>query len=183
MSKTSTYVSIIKAAENVIKEKGLAKLTLQLVAETAGISKGGLLYHFPSKNALIEGMLEYSLTTFEKFIEQYTKDDIEPGSWARGFILGTFSASGSLTEEVTSAAALVASSGLNPSLMKPYIEMQKKWLPALLLDGLDKQTALIIRMGVDGLWLNEALGVQALGKEERQSYIDYLITLTRVSQP
>ena len=37
--------------------KGVAKLTLEAVAKEAGVSKGGLLYHFSNKEALIEGMI------------------------------------------------------------------------------------------------------------------------------
>src|SRR5690242_2095382 len=40
---------ILEAAERVVAEIGAARLTLDVVAQAAGVSKGGLLYHFPSK--------------------------------------------------------------------------------------------------------------------------------------
>jgi AcrR family transcriptional regulator len=40
-----------------VVEAGATHLTLDAVAKSAGVSKGGLLYHFPSKEALLEGML------------------------------------------------------------------------------------------------------------------------------
>lgn len=48
---------LLDAAERVVVESGATHLTLDAVAKSAGVSKGGLLYHFPSKGALLEGML------------------------------------------------------------------------------------------------------------------------------
>lgn len=181
MNKIDTRTSIIKAAERIILEEGFKKLTLDQVAKNANVSKGGLLYHFPSKNALITGMLEYALNAFDIFIESYTKNDTEAGSWARGYILGAFPPAVSHTaHESASASALVASSGLNPKLLKPYIEKQKNWIPALIEAGLDETTAYTIRLAVDGLWLNEALGINPLDENQKIKFIQYLIKLTKI---
>jgi AcrR family transcriptional regulator len=56
-----TKERILEAATNVVARDGSNKLTLEAVAAEAGVSKGGLLYHFPSKRALLEGMLEVML--------------------------------------------------------------------------------------------------------------------------
>jgi hypothetical protein len=40
---------ILDAAERVVLRDGVTHLTLDAVAAETGISKGGLLYHFPSK--------------------------------------------------------------------------------------------------------------------------------------
>lgn len=50
--------SILNAAADIVKEEGVAKLTLEAVAKKAGLSKGGLLYHYSSKEALIKGMVQ-----------------------------------------------------------------------------------------------------------------------------
>lgn len=45
------------AAISVALEQGFAHVTMDAVARRAGISKGGLLYHFPSKTHLIKALL------------------------------------------------------------------------------------------------------------------------------
>ncbi|EAE2866200.1 TetR family transcriptional regulator, partial [Listeria monocytogenes] len=50
--------NLLTAASEIVKEEGVVKLTLEAVAQRAGVSKGGLLYHYPSKEALIKGMVE-----------------------------------------------------------------------------------------------------------------------------
>ncbi|MDI9560109.1 MAG: helix-turn-helix domain-containing protein, partial [Pseudomonadota bacterium] len=48
-SKTNTYDVIVRAAESVVVEAGASHMTLDAVATKAGVSKGGLLHHFPTK--------------------------------------------------------------------------------------------------------------------------------------
>ncbi|WP_019172562.1 TetR/AcrR family transcriptional regulator [Pseudaminobacter salicylatoxidans] len=50
---------IFRAVMSVALRQGFGKVTLRLVARDAGLSKGGLLYHFATKNDLISSMLEY----------------------------------------------------------------------------------------------------------------------------
>jgi len=68
----------------------VARLTLDAVAREAGLSKGGLLYHFPSKNALIAGMTATLLEDFEGEVRRRSgADDEEPGRWLRAYVLAT----------------------------------------------------------------------------------------------
>lgn len=48
---------ILDAAEAVSLRDGVRHLTLDAAAREAGVSKGGVLYHFPNKQALLDGML------------------------------------------------------------------------------------------------------------------------------
>ena len=52
-ARSATREKLLQSASQVVVEKGVDALTLAAVAKQAGVSKGGLLYHFPNKNALI----------------------------------------------------------------------------------------------------------------------------------
>lgn len=54
----STRDAILDSFESLIIEQGERSATLARVAEQAGLSKGGLLYHFGSKESLVEGLAE-----------------------------------------------------------------------------------------------------------------------------
>jgi AcrR family transcriptional regulator len=47
---------ILDAAEDLITTEGVSGFTLDAVAQAARVSKGGLLYHFSSKDSLISGL-------------------------------------------------------------------------------------------------------------------------------
>ncbi|WP_074035030.1 TetR/AcrR family transcriptional regulator [Exiguobacterium profundum] len=53
-----TKQKLLDAATDIIMNHGVHQLTLDEVAKTAGVSKGGLLYHYPSKEALMTAMVE-----------------------------------------------------------------------------------------------------------------------------
>ncbi|MCP4472264.1 MAG: TetR/AcrR family transcriptional regulator [Gammaproteobacteria bacterium] len=50
---------ILRAAVDSIASEGLGKLTLDRVAERVGISRGLVVFHFKSKNKLVEDVLHY----------------------------------------------------------------------------------------------------------------------------
>ena len=58
--------AILIAASQVIAQDGAGKLTIDAVAKKSGMSKGGVLYHFPSKDALLEGLLNALLARIEE---------------------------------------------------------------------------------------------------------------------
>ncbi|WP_319945438.1 TetR/AcrR family transcriptional regulator [Nocardia macrotermitis] len=55
---TSTRDRILDALENLLLEQGISQVTLENVAAAAGVSKGGLLYHFKNKDALLTGLVQ-----------------------------------------------------------------------------------------------------------------------------
>ncbi len=60
---------ILAAAAEVAREAGPGSLSLDAVASRAGVSKGGLLYNFPTKAKLMQGLVEDYLRDFEQALE------------------------------------------------------------------------------------------------------------------
>ena len=52
-----TRVKLLQAAAKVVAQHGAGSLTLEHVALMAQVSKGGLLYHFPNKYALLDALI------------------------------------------------------------------------------------------------------------------------------
>lgn len=57
-ARAATREHILAAAAELAREKGAAHISIEAIAERAGLSKGGLLYHFPRKDALIQALVE-----------------------------------------------------------------------------------------------------------------------------
>ena len=57
--------TLVKIAYRLIAEKGLEGFRIRQVAAEAGIDNGTLHYHFPSKEALIQGVVDYLIRDLE----------------------------------------------------------------------------------------------------------------------
>src|SRR4051812_23673022 len=84
MPRGDTRARLLDAAVAVIRRDGAQSLTLDAVAAEAGVSKGGLLYHFRSKRELLEEMVRRWVDQFEREIEAAAEE--QGGSFARGYV-------------------------------------------------------------------------------------------------
>jgi AcrR family transcriptional regulator len=58
-ARRSKVGRILEAAASVFARRGFNEARMDEVADAAGVSKGGLYLHFPSKDALLEGLVGY----------------------------------------------------------------------------------------------------------------------------
>lgn len=62
---------LLDAAERVVLRDGANSLTIEAVAHEAGVSKGGVLYAFETKDALIDAMMRRVVADYERLVEEY----------------------------------------------------------------------------------------------------------------
>jgi AcrR family transcriptional regulator len=155
---------LLDAAEAVVARQGIANLTLDAVAAQAGVSKGGLLHHFPSKDRLVEALVERSAQNWRRcYTEAYERTPEGPGRMARGLLNHCLSDAECWTEELRrSTSAVFAALAQNPSLIQPmrdaYIELHRR----IAEDGLPPGVSEAVVAALDGLWLNWVLGLAPL---------------------
>ncbi len=168
-------VAIVNAATRIVMERGVTRMTLADVATEAGISKGGLLHYFASKDALIRAMITAGLDSFEEKTLAMVEADSTPGSYLRAYITTSFPAEGA--DDI--AAAMIAGIATDRDLLADYAVESKKWSSRLKEDGLDYFYAEVIRLAVDGLYFNEAIGLPQFGPEDRKVFLRRLVDMTR----
>lgn len=152
--KALTRQAILQAARRVVQASSVAALTLDAVAREAGVSKGGLLYHFPSKDALLAGMIEQLVESFDADLHAAAADEPagRPGRWARAYAKSTCAPD---WEPMDLSADLLAAAALNPGLLEPLRARYAAWQQLLLADGIDPTLATLVRLAADGLWFAE----------------------------
>ncbi|MCF8011424.1 MAG: TetR/AcrR family transcriptional regulator [Clostridiales bacterium] len=176
MGKNSKKIRILEAAAHVIQNKGIFYLTLDAVAKEAEVSKGGLLYHFPSKEALVEGMVHHLIDTYIKRIRtSASNDNIDQGKWTRAFIQETFHQNQTSKEMNASLLAAVA---VNPDLLEPMRKAYREWQQHIENDGIDPVKATILRLAVDGLWLSALFDLAPLNNDYQEDIVAALLQQT-----
>lgn len=175
-----TKTQILEAAAQVVLADGVAGLTLEAVAKAAGLSKGGLLYHYGSKEALLSAMVERLVEVTEQRIAASREGDAPPGDWLRGYVRACSIEGLEDADPVGRlAVALLAAGALDPALLDPLRACQATWREQLRRDGVDPATAWIVRLAADGLWMNDVFGLPVLTGDERRAVLQRLIALTK----
>ena len=171
----SSRDKIVDAAEKVVIEVGAAHMTLDAVAEKASVSKGGLLYHFASKEALLKAMLERRIQRFNETQKERSSElQNGPAREIKAYILSTLGRDRK-TDRV--GASLLAAIAHNPKLLDPAREDYRKRLNKLIPAGLGFERAAVIVLAVDGLRLLELLSLSPFNENKRKRVMEELLKL------
>jgi AcrR family transcriptional regulator len=155
MSRASTRPQLLTSTAELVLEHGLTELTLERAAAAAGVSKGGLLYHFPTKAALVAGLIDDVLERFEAAVDELAEADDGRAGWAHAYIDATFDAEVSRPEL---AAALLSGGDVDTDVLGRCAHRMSSWQRRLEQDGLDPATAAMVRYACDGWWALGSLG-------------------------
>lgn len=178
MAKEDTRKRVLYAAGRVVLQQGVRGLTLEVVAREAGVSKGGLLYHFASKDELLTGMVREFVALTESRMARAMEEDNAPGQWIRAYLdASTVDRAGDDPMDQL-ATSMLAAGASNTALLEPLYARQADWQRRQQNDGIDPVIAAIVRLAADGLWMNDLFGIQVLSDEEREATIKRLRNLT-----
>jgi AcrR family transcriptional regulator len=164
LARRDTRAELLDAASTVIRRDGPQALTLAAVAAEAGVSKGGLLYHFKSKRELLDALVARWMDDFERDI------DAAPGSFPERYVRAS---DGAKAEEAGLLAALVA----DPGVLTAVRERHAAWQDRIATEGGDPVGATVARLAADGLWLADLLGIAPPGGELRARVLARLLEL------
>src|ERR1051326_2846062 len=114
------------AAEQVVARDGVKNLTLDAVAREAGVSKGGLLYHFSTKQALVTGVVARLVAHCETSQSDSIADEAGGPGWAGRAYLRARTECGSAENKPLHIALLVAA-GTDPQLLAPMQAKLRDW--------------------------------------------------------
>lgn len=170
---------ILTAASKILANGGyMTRFSLSAVAAEAGVSKGGLLHHFPSKEALIRGLSENLIDYFEEhlIVEMQKEAEGIPGRFARAYIATAFSDAYASSQVSPILLAFNRYSADGSSAESRFTAFQNR----LENDGLDPTTANLIRMAVDGMLYTEMIDAEPIEPKVRANMIENLIQMTHL---
>ena len=176
-----TRRALLDAAARLVVHQGTS-VSLEVLAREAGVSKGGLLHHFKSKESLFEELADDLNESFVDAVRRNTDPaDTAPGSLMRAYVKATFD---DLVEfgYARDHAILWAALGTIPGVAERCQADAARWDAALADDGLDPQRVLLISRTADGLAL-AALFEAPSTAAQLDGYKALLLALTEQSGP
>lgn len=164
MARPSQRERILDAAEQVVCTRGAARLTLDAVAAEAGVGKGGLIYHFPSKQALLKGLIGRLAANYDASVTAAAADP-DSARTPLGAHLRALIAAHERNQRL--ATALIAVAANEPALLTEVAVRQQEILARLLRGGAQGARAVALTFAIDGLFLLEHLGLKPLRAADR----------------
>lgn len=152
--RPSSKVNLLDAAVRVAARDGIPGATLEAVASEAGLTKAGLLYHFRSKEALLEAAQRHLLDDLEaRLLDTLGKPLEEATAQEAATAYVTM-----LSSEAPHRAALsfMLESMTHPYLARPWDELMERWIPQPRSARSLAVDLFLARMAVDGIWLFDA---------------------------
>ncbi len=170
---------LLEVAARLASEKGMTAVTLDAVSGASGVSKGGLLHHFPSKNMLLEALFDSLLERLDAAIEEAMRADPLPhGRFTRGYLhacLALRDQPQGNKDWAQVTMVLLTEPQLRQRWHAWVRERSEEYI------GTDSSVdAAIVRLAADGIWLADLLGSHDMDQGARQKLIDRLIELTRL---
>ena len=152
----------LDAALVIIARDGPGRLTLDASARESGLSKGGVMHQFRTKEGVLKALLERQMAHFEEFRAKIRVKSANP----------------ELTTEITTvreaantpnstALALLAAMVENPDLMALPRDSDLKTITAIKAEAADPDLAMLRWAAARGLLLGALFGMSPISKPER----------------
>lgn len=167
----TTRAEIIDMALEVAADLGAMGFTLDAVVARTSVSKGALLHHFPSKTALLEGMIDYLGGLYTDAVLEEAARDPEPyGRNARAYLRVTVN-DPVTPRDVSIGRVVMAACAIEPPLAARWSTWTKRVKQDDPCDPVGADDALLLRLVADGLWMSDIFGVHQVLSEQRQAML------------
>lgn len=167
---------ILAAARQIVEQEGAGCLTFDELAKVSGVTRGGITYHYPTKEDLLRGLLESDFAQWAEAEAALTPTDCDPET-ARllGFIRTYLSQDESHRRFL---CGMLSAATLDPSLMDPCRQKMherlghKRWT--------DSDLRLhILRLAAEGLRWQELFQMYSMPVPARARLVTLMEKLAR----
>lgn len=174
--RENNRTKILDAALRVVQRAGAEQLTLDATAEEAGVTRGGMTYHFRDRAALNVALQEHLAAGWEDRLSQAAGKPAQqatPGEKAAAYAQVAMAASASGELE------LILQGGRDPVLNAPWRRVQQRWAPTVeeAMASQDAMRLFVLRLAADGLWMHDALSGETLSGQMRTSVANAITAL------
>ncbi len=172
--KERTRAAILETAEILFLQHGNS-VSIAEIARAAGVSKSGLLHHFPSKERLIEDLVENALEQFTQVIYAHLDlSENRPGKMLRAYVRALTSGKNRATT-LLSHSGLLAKMDHTDRIMELAERDAVRWREIFAADGIPLGKMAVVRGAA------ESFAVDAetpwLTEEEWKAGREYLLSL------
>lgn len=180
MSRKSSKDSILDAAEKVIRRQGMAATTIEGVAAEAGVSKGGLFYHFSSKKEMLLKLVErYEKKFLDTRQEIFDSLPESPYRLLKATIIASIKNPAKSTANVSNVLALLD----DVDLRKKVLEAKQRTFNEISAGYPHPEKVALAMLAADGLWVMDLFSGETVPIEFQEKIIAELLRMVDAGVP
>lgn len=171
--RTSKRAEILDAAIAVIEAEGITAVTFDSVATASGITRGGVIYHFPSRDELIGAIHQHLANLWEQQLEAECDKPAAESSEGERLIAYIRTAA----TPATRAQVHMILDSYNTAHYQMWSDVLDRWAPHPSSPDESSSRRSLALLAADGLWLNDLVGSVPIAPNERMSMAEDIIDL------
>lgn len=162
-----TRKKAIDAALVILNRDGVKGLTFDSLALESGISKGGLMHQFRTKNAVLKALLDHQSLEFERVAQSHMAGaGASSTEKTLSVEIATYKAAANQPHSV--ARAILAALVENPELLLDVREADVPKIKKVQEEAADPDLSLLRYFAASGIAFNYLLGISPLSKVARE---------------
>jgi AcrR family transcriptional regulator len=156
---------VLEAARRIVETRGAGHLTFEELVVESGITRGGITYHFPTKQALLKGLIEADIADWEQ-----TAGRLESscGCTKTAELMGQIRCNLATQDagHQRFVSGLMSAAMVDPSLLDPIREHQRRKFSTWTWDESDQMRYLML-LAAEGLFWQEFFDLNPMSPEVR----------------
>jgi AcrR family transcriptional regulator len=179
--RPSNRTAIVEAAHRVAARQGSADFSYEGTATEAGLTKAGVLYHFPSREDLVLAVVEYVARNWERAMLEALGGPFEeatPAQRIRAYV------DVAAHDDVSRAdVAIWADALCRPAHVGPWDAVFARWFDLDDCPPEERARLTAARFAADGLWVAQATGTFAAGSQDHDLLVAHIRAMTDEEHP
>nr|WP_120491274.1 TetR/AcrR family transcriptional regulator [Corynebacterium lactis] len=169
--RTSKRTLILDSIVEIIEESGMSDVTYENVATRSGMSKSGLIYHFPSRDDMIRSVHEYMAQRWEQELIDAAGGPAEEVSQANRLRANL---EVSINTATRAELLMAIDSSSDPELREIWAKHLRRWNPPAddIATDPDACAAFLVQMISDGIWANDYINGFSLSPQQRKALVE-----------
>jgi AcrR family transcriptional regulator len=175
VGRPSNRQRVLDAATRVALRDGPGGVTIDAVVTEAGLSRGGVLYHFRSKDALLQALVDQDIDVVRDVtgLDRGEANGLSRAQRVRAY----FEACTQCAPERGHVALAVALAN-NPGLLRSWARVQRDLDEVDAADPSDtSMSALVARLALDGLWFSDLIDAERFTAAQRERLVAAIVAM------
>lgn len=174
--RPSKKEEILNAAVDLIERENLEAVSYEALAEASGMSKSGIVYHFPSRDEIMRSLHQYLADQWEQELERAAggpAHTVDATTRLRAMVL-------SLSQSATKAELLVEiDARSNAEFAEIWRQVDERWTssPGDIENDEVQRASYLVQVLADGLWLHDYVHEHTLTAGQRRVLAEAILAM------